>query len=377
MCIDDGVLRAKLDGELAEEDALAAEQHLATCARCRARADELEARARDVGALFSGLAPAPGAVPADADAAYARFQARRRAAAERRAWTPWLKPVWAVGAAAVMVALLVSSGPTRALAQRLLGLLRVRSVVVVPTDRSLLDPGKGKMLGDLLADSVTVTKNEPARVAATREIASSTAGFTVRLPAQRQDPPQLVVEGEHAVTMTVKMERVKAMLSILGRPDLEVPENLAGAKVAVDVPRGVRATYGNCPQERGSAKGMDLSDCVVLIQVPTPTVVTVPELDLSQIAQLGLQLTGMTPQQAEEFSRSVDWTSTLAVPVPRGEANFESIRISGTPATLITSKGNERRPAGWVLIWIKDGMVYSMAGFSNPGLAVPLAESLG
>ncbi len=378
MCYDDGMLRAELDGELSRADAQEVESHLAACERCRARAGELAETAREVHALFESLAPAPSAVPAGASAAWARFQDRVEPAEPvRRSW--WLlRPVWGVAAGVALVALMAGSPSTRALAQKLLGLLRVRAVVVVPVNIDVLSEGKGRLLGQVLSDSINVTKDEPSRVAASQQDATAVAGFTVRLPALRHDPPQLTILGARAFNLTVDIQRVQATLSLLGRPDLQVPEGLGGAKVVVDMPRSVRATYGNCPQPRRGPlpPGADYSDCVVVIQSPTPTVVTLPELNLEQIAVLGLQLAGMTPQQAEQFSRTVDWTSTLAIPLPRGQGESQNVQVNGAPGTLIVTREHDTRPAGYALIWIKDGVVYSVAGFGNPGLAVPLAESL-
>ena len=33
-------------------------------------------------------------------------------------------------------------------------------------------------------------------------------------------------------------------------------------------------------------------------------------------------------------------------------------------------------PPGYTLVWVKNGMVYSLSGFGDSSLAVPIAESL-
>ncbi len=381
MCISDGDLRARLDGELAEADALAVEAHLGECERCRRRAETLSARAAMVGALFSQLAPGPADVPADSAAALARVRARHRSAEAdkkpRLFGRPWA-PAWVAVAAVVVVALSVTSGPTRALAQRLLGLLRVKSVVVVPMDRDFFAEGKGKMLSSILADAVTVTKEEKPQTVGTREEAARLAGFAVRLPALRTDAPQLVVEGEHAVQFTVNSKRLDAFLSLAGRPDLPIPEGLANAKIAVDVPRGVRAAYGDCPVRRPGpgAPRPQWSDCVMVMQTPVPVVVTLPELNLSAVAELGLQISGMSAEEARTFARTVDWTSTLAIPLPRDAANFETVIVDGVQGVLINNRRRPDFPGGYSLIWIKNGIAYAINGFGDSGLAVQIAESL-
>ncbi len=61
-CWSEGELRAWLDGELAEPDAGAMEQHLAGCGDCTARLRILEARAERVGMLMGSLAEPAGQV---------------------------------------------------------------------------------------------------------------------------------------------------------------------------------------------------------------------------------------------------------------------------------------------------------------------------
>lgn len=381
MHIPDGTLRAKLDGELNEADTLAAESHLNECARCRERARHVAAQAQRAGSLLAALSPPEEAV--DTQRAWISFGARRGAAVPHRPlWTQfWLwRPSAALGALATVVVLtLVVSPPARAVAQRFLGLLRVRNVVVVPVERDFLAEGRGKLIGQLLSESVSVTKEEAAQQVAGREQASRLAGFTVRLPASRSDVPRLTVQGAHGFQLTASAKRFETLTGALGRPDITLPAGLDGARVVVDIPRGVKAAYGVCPENRSAARppAADYSDCLIFAQVPSPTVITVPELDLAQIAAVGLELSGMTPEQAQAFSRAVDWTSTLAIPLPRDVVRYENVTVDGVAGVLITSDGMGRRPAGWSLVWIKDGIVYSLVGFGSSSAALPAAESIG
>jgi hypothetical protein len=339
------------------------------------------AQAQRAGSLLAALSPPEEAI--DTQRAWMSLGARRAAAVRKRPlWTPfWLwRPSAALGAAAMaVVLLLVVSPPARAVAQRFLGLLRIRSVVVVPLDREFLAEGKGKLIGQLLSESVSMTKEEAAQQVAGREQASRLAGFTVRLPALRSDAPKLTVQGAHGFQFTASAKRFESLAGMLGRPDITMPADLDGARVVVDIPRGVTAMYGVCPENRAAARatGANFSDCLVLSQVPSPTVVTLPELDLARIAAVGLELSGMTPEQARDFSRAVDWTSTLAIPLPRFAARYENVTVDGVAGVLIISDGSGPRPAGWSLIWIKDGIVYSLVGFGSSSAALAAAESIG
>ncbi len=289
MCIPDGALRARLDGELAS---------------------------------------------ADAHAACTRFLARHRGAL----------------AVLTLAVLLVFSSETRAFAQKLLGLFRVRNIAVVSLDRRPVTQQQGKVLGQLLSESSAVTKEGKPQPVSSRAEASRLAGFTVRLLSARADQPRLTVQGEHAFQLTVEMARVQALLNLIGRPDLRFP----------DAP----------------LPPADWSSCVTVAQFPSPTVVTLPELDIAPIAELALQLGGLTADEASAFSRTVDWTSTLVIPVPRDVASFEYVEVEGVRGVLIHHRQWGNRPASYALLWTKNGMVHSLNGFGNPSYAVPLANSL-
>jgi hypothetical protein len=391
MCIPDGNLRARLDGELSGSELTQVEAHLESCVDCRRRSSEIAARAGRTGALLSDLVPA--GEPADARIALA--QLNRRLAAEpapRPFWIPRLTPAWGAIAAVAMAGALLISPPGRAVAQKLLGMLRVKTVVAVPMERDFIAEGKAEMLNQLMADSVVKTKEGQKLAVADRDEAARLASMNVRLPELRTDTPQLIVNTESAFQFTASQQRLDTLLSVAGRTDLQFPSDLNGAQVAVDVPANVVARYGNCPVEdlRQPTHG-PYDDCVVVSQAPVPTVVTTPQLDLTSVAEFGLQLAGMTPEQAHLFSRTVDWTSTLAIPIPRNAATFETVTVDGVQGLMITGladrqvvarvgEGSRNRvtklPPAYGLVWVHNGVLYSVGGFGNPALAQPLAASL-
>jgi Putative zinc-finger len=391
MCISDGTLRAKLDGELNENDLAQVEAHLETCANCRRRAAEIAERAERTGALLSELSPV--SEPVDARLALAHLNLRLAAdRAPRPFWIPRLTPAWGAIAAAAIAAVLLISPPGRAVAQRLLGMLRIKTVVAVPMDRDFIAEGKAEMLQQLLADGVQKIKESQRLAVADRDEAAKLASMTVRLPELRTDTPQITVNTEGAFQFTASQQRLENLLSVAGRTDLQFPADLNGAQVAVDVPASVVARYGNCPVEdlRQATHG-PYDDCVIVSQVPVPTVVTTPQLDLSGVAEFGLQLAGMTAEQAHLFSQTVDWTSTLAIPIPRNAATFETVPVDGVQGLMITGladrqvvarvgEGSRNRitnlPPAYGLVWVHNGVMYSVGGFGNPALAQPLAASL-
>ncbi len=98
-------------------------------------------------------------------------------------------------------------------------------------------------------------------------------------------------------------------------------------------------------------------------------------VDIAQLAQIGLEFTGMTSDQAAAFTNSIDWTSTLVVPIPKNAATYQQLTVDGVTGTLI------QRPADdapqFVLIWIKNGIVYAIGSLGTNSLqAIGMANSL-
>ncbi len=95
-----------------------------------------------------------------------------------------------------------------------------------------------------------------------------------------------------------------------------------------------------------------------------------------QLAELGLQLAGMTPAEARAFSQSVDWTSTLVVPIPRNAAAVKQVSVDGVTGTVIYRSYDDGVPQHYTLLWVKNDIVYALAGFGTADQAVALASSI-
>jgi hypothetical protein len=390
-CLNDGILRAKLDGQLNDEEAAAIDRHLAGCAACRSMLETLAADAERVRAAMATLAPGPHEVSSDPAIAYAHFQAQRPTdpapvSILSRLFAARLRPVWAGAALAAVLIGCFSFAPARSWAQRVLAMLRVQKIAVVPVDLQSLqgvqsgnDPGK--MIGQFISDNIVVTMHSEPQVVADASQAKQLAGFAVRLLSARSDAPRLMVQGEEGFQMTLNRDRLQGILDEFGRSDLQLPSSVDGALLAVQIPKAVTAVYGSCSQA-GKNRGQkpssvaDLAGCVILTQVPSPTVSVPPDLNIQQLATLALEAAGMSAQDAQAFCETVDWTSTLVVPIPRDAGSYETTSVDGVQGTLITLRGWARGMPGYSLLWVKSGIIYSLTGFGNADQAVPLADSL-
>lgn len=372
-CPTDGMLRSCVDGELGWSERAEVEQHVQSCGECRERFGRMNQNARQIHELFDVLGPEESG--ADAVEAYRRFRQRLT----DRNTAPTLiprRPVWAIAAVVCLILLLFSFTPARLWAQQFLAMLRVQKIAVVPVDFSAIEgdtnnSAVGRVLTKTIADQMVVTmKPGEPQTAPNQEAASEMAGFHVRLPAVLGDPQRIRVQGEGAFHMTLNRERMQDVLNQVGRSDIQIPASADGATVAVHVPKGVNAQFGNC------LGGAIAGNCIALVEAPSPVISVPPGLNLATLAEAGLQIAGMSAAEAHAFCQTVDWSSTLVVPIPQGESSSQTVSVDGVIGTLIETAPRGKRPAGYHLLWIKDGIVYSLDGFGDAGQALAAANSL-
>src|SRR2546429_9868448 len=110
----------------------------------------------------------------------------------------------------------------------------------------------------------------------------------------------------------------------------------------------VRVQYGECPKIVTEGEGQvgnspQAFNCTILLEAPSPIVNVPADLNLEQLAETGLQLAGMSAVQAREFCQTVDWKSTLVLPITRFVRSYATVTVDGVHGTLMTP-ANRRGP---------------------------------
>jgi hypothetical protein len=306
-------------------------------------------------------------------------------AATRTNRRDWLWPAIALAA----IAALSFSATARAAGQRLFTSLRIaKPKPVTVTTPSFSGPNANRQLQDaisgMISGKVRATVDEADQPAANAEAAARLAGFAAQFPRARKDPPTLIVMGAHAADMAVDRTQLRTMFTQAGRSAVALPPSLDGTTVTLKTPRAIRAQYGNCPAPAANTlqnqiqgpppPTTDNGNCVVLTQSPAASAEVPGGLDVDQLVEIALELSGMSPNQAQEFQETLDWKSTLVLSMPRAMRSYQAVDVNGVRGMLVNTAG--RRGPTWALIWAKNGIVYSLAGYGSAGDAVPLANSL-
>ncbi|HVZ47854.1 MAG TPA: hypothetical protein VG916_03650 [Gemmatimonadaceae bacterium] len=193
-----------------------------------------------------------------------------------------------------------------------------------------------------------------------------------------------MLEGTQSLQLNVSRAQLSTLLAEAGLRSAVVPVSLDGAPVSLDVRRGVRSEYGNCPLPvantiRAQVNGpppptADNGNCVMLAQRPVPTARIPDGLDTTLVAELALELTGMSPNQARDFRRVLGWHAMLAIAPPRFLRSYDTVSVGDAPAMLMISGG--RRGPSYTLAWVNGDMVYTLTGYGSPSDAVRLAGSV-
>lgn len=384
----DGELRAFYDQELGERIRARVEEHLAVCAPCQERLEALVSRAAFTHQQLDRLAPDR------ADAGLSPAMARHKLATRladtatkevspmwKQLFSPQKRPVLVAGLVMLALVLAFAFPQVRAIATDFLGLFRVEQIRFVEVNPANMPDslGSSTLFEQMLAENLQIEDfGEPQPIADPAE-ARTVAGFPIRLPQQLDAPDELLIQPGSRLTFEVDLPRLQGLLREIGRADIQLPPDLQGAIVTLEVPTSVQTGFGDCDfSARASEDEVPgpprQSDCLTLVQMPSPTLSAPEGLNLPELGKAYLQLTGMTAEEAEKFSSTVDWTTTLVIPIPQYGVEYRQVTVDGVEGTLMLQQ--DRPGEGYMLIWVKEGMIYALTGQRGSSQALRIANSM-
>jgi Domain of unknown function (DUF4367) len=300
-----------------------------------------------------------------------------RAADQLSHWRRWAPILSLPGILAVMLAF----PSLRVAAQHFLDLFRVQRFVAVSIDSTRLKQLQQLKDGSIDIETVlsrnTQVLKEPGapKLIDDPKTAGQIAGILVRLPIDLPlgvSQADIRVQGEGSVRFTADTIKLQELLDFLGITDVQVPQQLNGATVTVNVSPTVKTRY-----TKGSRE-------ITLTQSRSPEIILPPGVFLPEIVEIFLRVAGLTSEEGHRLAYSMDWHGTLLVPVPANAASFQEVNIRGNTGLLIESSGgipgstnNSKAPRrGAILLWSEEGIVYSLSGEARKQDLLELANSM-
>ncbi len=243
----------------------------------------------------------------------------------------------------VAIAVLMAFPSVRAAASDFLGLFRVQQfapISVSPQQLALLERlgEEGLEPGEFV---VTQEIGEPENVDSP-EAAAGVVGFSPKSLPNRGELIRTYVMTGGAGHLIVDLAGARAIVEAAGANPLLLPDSLDGARVDVTVRDSIGQLYDNG---------------VVLVQTPSPDVNYPADVDPALLGEALLQVLGTEPGEAHRIAQSIDWTSTLLLPVPQSMGTYREVNVNGVSGVVLEPFDTAEEAA---LVWQQDGMVYMM-----------------
>jgi hypothetical protein len=263
----------------------------------------------------------------------------------------------------------------RAAAQSFLELFRIRQFTAVSFDPARLEKLRGldKNGALLVFDEHTVLREPgPERVFTTVEEASAATGLSLRRPTyfvREVSLAEVRSEGEGEVRFTMHGAKLRPLLDQIGLSDVSIPPDFDGQPITVRKPVVVTQHYKN-------ASG---SHRVDLTQARYPEVGLPPGADLSRLGEVGLRVLGLDAFEARRIAGSIDWRSTLVVPVPLNASTFRPVTIRGRDGLLVTTSRRSEDGStrdGSIVMWSEGEQLFALTTNLGGPDAVVMAESV-
>jgi hypothetical protein len=295
-----------------------------------------------------------------------RLRARLQAqgAPQATAAARW-RPLAAAAAALIVVASSFALPSVRASAQSFLDIFRVRTFtpVAVDPERFKVLESESLNLERLMSKNIEMVKDSgPPRFAGGTDEAARLAGYNVQMPdylPHGMVADSIFVTGESLARLTADASILAEVLRLLDIRDVRIPENLDGAQVQVHMPSAVQIRFVKDGRK------------VRFMQSTSPDVRLPPAMDLEDLGEIALRITGLSAGEARRLARSIDWHTTLLVPVPTSAKSFRNVTVNGNQGLMIEAGSGAN-----ALMWAHGEKVYALAGNVHGVELVEMANSV-
>lgn len=339
-------------------------RHYATCTECQTRYTALADDARfaasmlaapdlkvDSGSAFKHVQSAPAAQP--------RFGIRLPI------MRPTSRPILGGLAAAAVLVLLMATG----LAQDLLTVFEPTSITPVPVTVADLQSLSGLSTYGTLA---WTTQPAPQIVTSAAE-AATVSGLSVpvvgSLPAGVSTTVTYAAMPQAVGVFTFDATKAAAAAAANGKALPAMPSGMDGSTLTVTVGPAVVEIFGDL--KSGSSSTINLPQLIVA-ESTAPTV-TSSHSSAKEIEDYLLKQPGITPSLAAAIRAIGDPSKTLPIPIPVEYATSSKVQVQGVDGLAL----GDNTGLGAAVIWIKNGVVYGVAGTLKQDAIVGIANHLG
>ena len=293
----------------------------------------------------------------------------------------WFSRAVVGSVAAAALAAIVVLTPVGSYAQGFLTVFTPQTVSAVPVSLDSL-----KSLPDLNNyGTFTEGKRTAPTTVANAVAAGAAAHLTVLTPASL--PKGLPTTATYQVmpaqtgSFTFSAAKAQASAAAQGKTLPAMPANIDGSSVTVSTGAAVLITYG-APSATSANKAMAMQveanpasaamGPMLIIGQTTAPIVTSTGVSTADLETYLLAQPGISPDLANAIRAIGDPSSTLPIPIPISKASSHPVQVQGvTGVSVADSTG-----LGGGIIWVKNGIVYGIAGSFTENDLLAAANSL-
>ena len=366
--LSEGTLRRKVD----DQDALNGSdaRHYATCTECQTQYETFADDARVAASLL-----ATPDVKVDVSSAFKRFQsapaAQPRFGIRLPVVRPAMRPVFGGLAAAVALVLLIGTG----IAQDLLGVFSPTSITPVPV--SVADLQSLSELGTYGTLTWT-TQLQPQLVTSAAE-AASVSGLKVpvvsSLPAGVSSTVTYAAMPQAVGVLTFDAAKAAAAATAAGKTLPPMPSGMDGSTLTVTVGPAVVEVYGDLMKSGSTSSGSTQIPTIpgLIVAESSAPLVTSSHSTTKEIEDYLLAQPGISPTLAAAIRAVGDPSKTLLIPIPIEYATSTTVQVQGVNGVAL----GDNTGLGAAVVWIKNGVIYGVAGTLTQDVVVGVADHLG
>lgn len=264
--------------------------------------------------------------------------------------------LWILAGIAVALAFVLSPSLQR-VAHAVLQGFRFRRVLVVPYPFAMPQASL-ENLHRILGDDFAV-EGAGSRSVQTPEEAEALLGFRIRRLPGAEAFAMLQVIPATTVRWTVRLDHLREALHAVGADDVALPETLDGTVMTLTGGPVLLAML----EHQGTPLGF--------LQAPLPALTMSPEGDVRPLAEATLRLMGMPAAEARRLADTVDWQTTLLLPIPLAAGMAVEVQPAslggGREGTLLTFPTAAETPSGKpvavrFLLWHDAEFLYGLGG---------------
>jgi len=352
-----------------DPDARAGEDaaHLEGCSECRGRFEGISDDARAVATLLA-VHDAHVDVAGAFDRMLAAPAAQRRPIFRLPLIRPGRRPVVlafaAVLAGVALIAAVVAGDLT----------LNFEPNTVTPVPVTVADMQALSQLSNY--GDITWTKQPQLQAATSASDAEALAGMTApvvsNLPSSVSKNITYGAMTQAEAVFTFSAEKARAAASTQGKTLPALPAGMDGATLTIKVGPAIGEIYGDLQKP---AAGSDISQLtlpqLVVVKSSAPSA-TSTQVTVRQIEDYVLAQPGITPELKAAVQAIGDPSTTLLIPIPVAYTTSKDVTVQGVKGVAL----GDNTGVGAGVIWVKNGVVYAVAGSIKVDEAIAIANNL-